>query len=68
MGNEIITWPRTPPARVIGITEIIMCAERFTKKGLIWPLFSTGLYFLAMNGILTILLGRIEKKMDFFKV
>ena len=44
-----------------------MSAERFTKQGLIWPLFSTGLYFLVMNGILTVLLSRIEKKMDYFK-
>ena len=68
MGNEIITLTKdTSLARVIGLTEIIMCAERFTKKGLIWPLFSTGLYFLAMTGILTILLNRLEKKMDYFK-
>ena len=68
MGNEIITLTKdTSLARVIGLTEIIMCAERFTKKGLIWPLFSTGLYFLAMIGILTILLNRLEKKMDYFK-
>ena len=69
MGNELITLTKdTALSRVIGITEIIMCAERFTKKGLIWPLFSTGHYFLAMNGILTILLGRLEKKLDYFKV
>ena len=69
MGNELITLTKdTALARVIGITEIIMCAERYTKKGLIWPLFSTGLYFLAMNGILTIILGRVEKKLDYFKV
>ena len=69
MGNELITLTKdTSLARVIGITEIIMCAERFTKKGLIWPLFSTGLYFLVMNGILTILLGRLEKKMEYFRV
>ena len=67
MGNELITLTKdTALSRVIGITEIIMCAERFTKKGLIWPLFSTGLYFLAMNGILTILLSRLEKRMDYF--
>ena len=69
MGNELITLTKdTSLARVIGLTEIIMCAERFTKKGLIWPLFSTGLYFLVMNGILTLLLGRLEKKLDYFKI
>ncbi len=69
MSNEMITLTKdTSLARVIGLTEIIMCAERYTKKGLIWPLFSTGLYFLLMNGILTVLLGRLEKKMDYFRV
>ena len=69
MGNELITLTKdTSLSRVIGITEIIMCAERFTKKGLIWPLFSTGLYFLVMNGVLTIVLGRLEKKLDYFRV
>lgn len=69
MGNEVITLVKdTSLARIIGIAEIIMCAERFTKQGLIWPLFSTGLFFLAFNGILTLLFGWIEKKMDYFKV
>jgi len=69
MSNEIITLTKdTALARVIGIAEIIMIAERYTKQGLIWPLFSTGLYFLLFNGILTIILGWIERKLDYFKV
>ena len=44
-----------------------MCAERYTKQGLIWPLFSTGLFFLLFNGVLTLLFGYFEKKMDYFK-
>ena len=67
MGNEVITLVKdTSLARVIGIAEIIMCADRFTKTGLIWPLFSTGLYFLIFNGVLTVLLGHIEKKMNYY--
>ena len=50
MGNEVITLTKdTSLARVIGLTEVIMCAERFTKKGLISPLFSTAIYFLLLN-------------------
>ncbi len=68
MGNEVITLIKdTSLARVIGITEIIMVAERYTKQGLIGPLFSTGLYFLVFNGLMTILLSKIEKKMDYFR-
>ena len=67
MSNEIITLVKdTSLARVISIQEIIMHAERFTKSGLIWPLFSTALYFLAFNGILTLLFGYIEKKMNYY--
>lgn len=69
MGNEIITLIKdTALARVIGITEIIMCAERFTKQGIIWPLFSTGLFFLIFVGVLTLLFGYLERKMDYFRV
>lgn len=69
MSNEVITLTKdTSLARVIGLAEIIMSAERFTKQGLIWPLFSTGLYFLVFNGLLSMLFGWIEKKMDYFRV
>lgn len=68
ISNEVITLVKdTSLARVISVAEIIMCAERFTKQGLIWPLFSTGLYFLVFNGLLTIMFSRIEKKLDYFE-
>lgn len=68
MGNEIMTLVKdTSLARIIGVAEIIMSAERFSKMGLIWPLFSTGLFFLAMCGILTLLFGKLEKKLDYYK-
>ena len=48
MGNEVITLTKdTSLARVIGLTEVIMCAERFTKKGLISPLVLHGNLFPA---------------------
>ena len=69
MSNEIITLVKdTSLARVIAVTEIIMSADRFTARGLIWPLFYTGLFFLLFNGILTLLFGAIEKKLDYYKV
>lgn len=68
MGNEIITLVKdTSLARIVGVTEIIMSAERFTKQGLIWPLFSTGVFFLVFCGILTILFGFIERKLNYYK-
>lgn len=68
MSNEIITLVKdTSLARVIAVAEILMSAERFAGKGIIWPLFYTGAYFLLFNGLLTLLFGYIEKKLDYFK-
>lgn len=68
MSNEIITLVKdTSLARVIAVAEILMAAERFAGKGIIWPLFYTGVYFLIFCGVLTVLFGYIEKKLDYFK-
>ena len=69
MSNEIITLVKdTSLARIIMVYEIIWNAQRFTKTdGLLWPLFYTGVYYLLFCGILTILFGYIEKKLDYFK-
>ena len=70
MGNEIITLVKdTSLARIIGVGEIIMSAERFSKNGgLIWPLFYTAVFYLVFCGLLTLLFGYIEKKLDYYKV
>lgn len=68
MGNEIITLVKdTSLANVIGVVEIIMSAERFTKQGLIGPIFATGAYFLVFVGALTLLLNYVEKKLNYYK-
>lgn len=68
MSNEIITLVKdTSLARVISIYEIIWAGESFIKKGLIWPLFYTGVFYLVFNGILTVLFARLEKKLDYFR-
>jgi polar amino acid transport system permease protein len=68
MSNEIITLVKdTSLARVIAVGEILLAAERFAGKGLIWPLFYTGVYFLIFCGVLTLLFGYIEKKLGYFK-
>ena len=68
IGNEVITLVKdTSLARIISCKEIIMMANEYTSKGLIWPLFSTGLFFLVFVGALTLLFGWLEKKMDYFK-
>ena len=69
MSNEIITLVKdTSLARIIAVSEILMAAERFSGRGLIWPLFYTGVFFLLFNGVLTVLFNKIEKKLDYYKV
>ncbi|MCD7872254.1 MAG: amino acid ABC transporter permease [Clostridiales bacterium] len=69
MSNEIITLVKdTSLARIIAVYEIIWMAQSYIKmQGLIWPLFYTGAFYLVFCGILTIIFGRIEKKMDYYE-
>lgn len=73
MSNEIITLVKdTSLARIIALQEIIWAGQAFMKgsqgiNGAIWPLFFTAVYYLVFVGLLTILLGRLEKKLQYFK-
>ena len=68
ISNEVITLVKdTSLARIIGIYEIIWAGESFIKKGLIWPLFYTGAFYLVFSGLLTILFNKLEKKLDYFR-
>ena len=70
LGNEMMTLVKdTSLARVIACKEIIMIAQEYISvKGLIWPLFYSGLFYLLFCGALTVILGRVEKKLDYFRV
>lgn len=69
MSNEIITLVKdTSLARIIAVYEIIWNAQKFIKsEGLLWPLFYTGVFYLAFSGLLTLIFNYIEKKMDYFR-
>ena len=69
MSNEIITLVKdTSLARTIAIIEITMAGEAFMKsKGITWPLFYTGVFYLAFVGLLTLLFSFIERKLSYFK-
>ena len=68
MSNEIITLVKdTALARVIMVVEILKVAEEYTAHALIWPMFYTAVFYLAFVGILTLLFGYIEKKLDYYK-
>ena len=69
ISNEIITLVKdTSLSRIIALQEVIWAGQAFMKSdGLIWPLFFTGIYYLVASGVLTILLRRLEKKLDYFR-
>ena len=73
MSNEIITLVKdTSLARIIALQEIIWAGQAFVKgsqgiAGEMWPLFFTGLYYLVFSGVLTIVLGKLEKKLSYFR-
>ncbi len=68
MGNEFITLVKdTALARVISVYEITYMGESFIKKGLIWPLFYTGAFYLIFSGLLTVLFSKLEKKLNYFR-
>ena len=73
MSNEIITLVKdTSIARIISMQEVIWAGYSFLKgshgySGLLWPLFFTGVYYLAFCGVLTLLFGFIEKKLSYYK-
>lgn len=73
MANEIITLVKdTSLARIIALQELIWAGEAFLKgsqgiSGAIWPLFFTAVYYLIFNGLLTVALGRLEEKLNYFR-
>lgn len=73
MSNEIITLVKdTSLARIIALQEIIWAGQAFMKgsqgiSGALWPLFFTAFYYLIFTGILTVLLNRLEQKLDYFQ-
>ena len=69
MSNEVITLVKdTSLANFIGIAEIIFAAKSIVStKAIIWPLFYTGVFYLAMIGVLTLFFKWLEKKMNYYR-
>ena len=73
VSNEIITLVKdTSLSRIIALQEVIWAGQAFMKgsqgiAGAIWPLFFTAVYYLIFSGILTVLLTKLEQKLDYFR-
>lgn len=68
MGNEIITLVKdTSLARVVSVVELLKAAQDIVGlHAIIWPIFYIGAFYLLFTGILTILFGKIEKKLNYY--
>ena len=73
VSNEITTLVKdTSLSRIIALQDVIWAGQAFMKgsqgiSGAIWPLFFTAIYYLIFSGILTVLLGKLEQKLDYFR-
>ena len=69
MSNEFLTLVKdTSLANTIMIYEITWNAKRFmNSEHILWPLFYSGVFYLAVCGILTLIFGYIEKKLSYFR-
>ena len=69
MSNEVMTLVKdTSLARIIAAYELTFAGYSFMKsQGITWPLFYTGVFYLAFVGILTLLFNYIERRLDYFR-
>lgn len=69
MSNEIITLVKDTSLATTAVSiEIVYQAQKIVNQYVIlWPLFYAGLFYLIFNGIVTLVLGALEKKLDYFK-
>lgn len=72
MSNEVMTLVKdTSLANTIAVVEIIRVARTMSSNyaiNIIYPILYAGLFYLAFIGILTLLFGWLEKKLNYFKV
>ncbi len=69
MSNEVMTLVKdTSLANVISITELILAAKDIVNtEAVLYPLFYTAVFYLAMCGVLTLLFRFVEKKLGYYK-
>ncbi len=68
MANECITLVKdTALARIISVYEITYIGQSFIKKGMLWPLFYTGAFYLLFCGLLTVVFRKAENRLQYFR-
>ncbi len=69
MSNEVITLVKdTSLARIISVVELIKSSQDMMKyTASIMPLFYSGIFYLAFNGVLTLLFTYLEKRLNYYQ-
>lgn len=69
MSNEIITLVKdTALVTAIAVVEVTQRASEISVYiGNIYPLFYSGVFYLAFNGLLTLLFGYMERKFRYYR-
>lgn len=70
MSNEIITLVKdTALASIIGVVDLLVAANHLVNNLAIYtPLIWAAMFYLVFNGLLTVLFGRLEKKLSYYEV
>ncbi len=70
MSNEIITLVKdTALAEVIGVVDLLVAANHLVNNLAVYtPLLWAAVFYLVFNGLLTILFGKLEKKLSYYEV
>ena len=69
VSNEVITLVKdTSLANIIAVSELFRAAKNeASRTASVEPLFVAGLFYLAMNGVVTLVFSYLTKKMDYYK-
>ncbi|MBE5799491.1 MAG: amino acid ABC transporter permease [Clostridiales bacterium] len=69
VSNEVITLVKdTSLANIIAVSELFRAAKNeASRTASIEPLFVAGLFYLAMNGVVTLVFSYLTKRFDYYK-
>ena len=70
MSNEIITLVKdTALAQILGVIDLLSSASHAVNTYVVlYPFIIAAVFYLIFNGLLTLLFGKIEKKLSYYKV
>ena len=69
VSNEVITLVKdTSLANIIAVSELFRAAKNeASRTASVEPLFVAGLFYLAMNGVVTLVFSYLTKRLDYYK-